>query len=318
MIDINLKRKILFVFSDPGGAKPVLAFIENEKLIDTFVISDRIYPFFKDFKTSVTPFNNSVEDILDSYCPDLVFTGTSYSSDIEKQFIYTANLKGIHTISFVDHWTSMRTRFEDKWGNLILPDQIAVIDDRAKRIAISEGLDEKRIMITGNPYYKWLEAWNPSITKEKYLNSIGISDCEKKIVVYAPDPLSNINGKEIYGFDELSATSILVELFQKHQLELKDWKVLVKAHPNQDRHKLSRIIKKDDSFYMLPENVNSNSSIYYADFVMGFFSSFLIEATIMNRPVLRFLNGHLKTDPISELQIGTIVYNKALIKKLLK
>ena len=55
----------LFIFSDPGGAKPLLAFIENHKLKDYKVISDRVYDFFLDFGINVINFKNeNIEKII--------------------------------------------------------------------------------------------------------------------------------------------------------------------------------------------------------------------------------------------------------------
>jgi CDP-glycerol glycerophosphotransferase (TagB/SpsB family) len=114
----------------------------------------------------------------------------------------------------------------------------------------------------------------------------------------------------------LSATSTLTKIFKKHQKELKEWKVLIKAHPNQDREKLFRLIEEHETFYILPEETDANASMFYADIVMGFFSSFLSEAFIMNKPILRFLEEQSKIDPIKELNIGIVVNKNTLVSVL--
>ncbi len=311
----DLTGNIVFVFSDPGGAKPCLALIELNNLSNPIAVSDRNYSFYKGFKTKVKIIKNHFEEFIEEVNPELIFTGTSYTSDIEQQFIKIAKKKKICCYSFVDHWTSISKRFNDSDGKIILPDKIWVIDERAQRIAVQEGIDKAKLIISGNPYHEWLTNWKPSIDKDAFLKQLGILN--KRVLVYAPDPLSNVNGKEVYGFDELSATSELVELFDNHYEELNQWKVLVKAHPNQNRNILYKIIEKHDSFSLLPEGTDANTLIYYSDVVMGFFSSFLIEASIMNKPVWRFIDNKLKNDPIAELKIGSIVNRNSFVSMLI-
>lgn len=316
MQQLNHKGRILFVFSDPGGAKPILSLIENENLTNTLVVSDRVYSFYKDFKSKVEPFSHHVDHIIDQYKPNLIYTGTSYSSDIEKKFVSVAVQKGIPTVSFIDHWTSMRKRFEDEKGSLVLPDWIAVIDERAKQIAIVEGLDESRIMITGNPYHKWLSCWKPSVSKEQFMHAIGMNDLNKKIALYAPDPLSNVNGMSDFGFDEISATMEMVEAFSDESRINDKWICLIKAHPNQDLNKLKPLITNNRMFELLPPEIDTNTCMYYADIVIGFFSSFLIESDIMKKTVLRYLPKDIIHDPIKELHIGTIVNKNSIVNQL--
>jgi len=190
----------------------------------------------------------------------------------------------------------------------IFPDEIWVIDERAKQLCISEGIDESALRISGNPYYEWLKKWQPPVSKEKFLKLIGITDQIVNLLVFAPDPLSNVNGIETYGFDEYSATETLIEIFEQNSHRLKGWKVLIKAHPNQNIERLKNIIKDKPAFQLLPTDIDTNSTIYYADMVMGFFSSFLIEAIIMNKKVLRFLDKGIKSDPFSIMNVGEIVY----------
>jgi len=314
----KLSGNIIFVFSDPGGAKPCLALMEENNLSNAIAISDRQYPFYNDFNATVRIMNHDFKLFVDDFQPELIFTGTSYTSDIEKQFIQIAKDKNIPCYSFVDHWTSFVERFTDVTGKMTLPDEVWVIDQMAKRLAIDQCIDETKLVISGNPYHDWLRNWKPDMSKGEFLKQIGLQAVNKKILVYAPDPLSNVNGKDLYGFDELSSTLTLVELFETHITELRDWIVLVKAHPNQNRNKLNKIISGHSPFHLLSENVDTNTTIYYADVVIGFFSSFLVEASIMKKLVLRFFVEQVFNDPLAELKIGNTVNKDSIIKALLK
>ena len=56
------------------------------------------------------------------------------------------------------------------------------------------------LFVSGNPYLNWLHKWKPQISKESYYNQLGLS-LDKKYIMFAPDPLSNVNGIENYNFD---------------------------------------------------------------------------------------------------------------------
>ncbi|MBS1514060.1 MAG: hypothetical protein JSS63_03445 [Bacteroidetes bacterium] len=311
------KGKILFAFSDPGGAKPILALIEESEIENYLVVSDRSYPFYKDFKSEVKVTSDKPEDIIKSFKPDLIFTGTSYPSDFDKQFIKLALGNGIDCYSFVDHWTNMNLRFRTNETTQLQPDQIWMIDERAKKIAVENNFDESKIFISGNPYHSWLKKWKPVVSKNDFLKSINLENSGSKLILFAPDPLTNINGKEKYGFDELTALNDLINMFRSNEQDLAEFKVLIKAHPNQKKVEIEKIIIDKENFILLRDNVETNTSIYYSDLVMGFFSSFLLEAEILKKRVLRYIPVPMNVDPIAELNVGKIVDKGNILENLL-
>jgi hypothetical protein len=301
----------LFVYSDPGGAKAVLAMAKSLKptLLDIRIVSDRSYDFANGFEVDVSLPAGTASQEINKFNPTFVFCGTSYSSKIELDFISAAKEKKILTASFVDHWTSFLIRFENQ-GELIFPDRILVIDERAKDLAISEGLPEDRIFIFGNPYYDYLKQWKPLLTKKDFCKSIGISQVEKPLIVYAPDPLSNVGGITKFGFDEIEATRELTKFLKSRSLDLI---FIFKPHPNQ---KMEKITNVSENMLTLDSEVDSNTLMYYSDMVIGFFSNFLIEASMMNKKILRY---HLRKpiyDPIADLGIGEVVDTENLFFQL--
>ncbi|MFA4870252.1 MAG: hypothetical protein WC623_18785 [Pedobacter sp.] len=312
--------KILIVFSDPGGAKPCLAIADEIDPSGLLVISDREYSFYTDFRSKVTIINSDLEleKIIDDFKPNLIFTGTSYTSNIEKTTILLAKRRGIHIKSFVDHWTSISNRFRDDKGNLNLPNDIWVLDERARLIAVDEGISSESLYISGNPYHMWLKNWKPKITRELFFKNIGL-DTEKRIILFAPDPLSNVNGLDTYGFDELSASIKLVNCVNDSSVEFRDaTQILVKMHPNQVVKELENIFFGQANFTILPPEINTNESIYFSDIVVGFFSSILIEADLMDKPVVRFFEKDSKNDPLIDQDLGIKTNEDNLIIDILK
>lgn len=311
MILPKLDGRGLFVFSDPGGAKPILSYATlNYSLSDVLVISDRKYPFFNDFKCTVIFYNNeSIEEIIDNYKPSFIFTGTSYTSKIEIKFIKIAKKLGILTYSFIDHYTSFIERF-DLEGEAVYPDFICLIDDDAKSILIQNKIDVSAI-VTGNYFHEYLKIWKPVISKNELLKEIGIQLNNKKLCVYGPDPLSNKVKINEFDFDELEATSQLSKIAE----QLKETHLFVlNPHPNQNVEKISMVC--GNHIFLIAHPIDVNTLIYYADVVIGFFSNFLVEAKILNKPVLRFFINRKMKDPFEQTNIGKVVYPENIISEL--
>ena len=167
-------QKGLFVFSDPAGAKACLALAKSFKQKTLLIISDRKYSFYSEFNIMVNNSNDrSILEWYDFFDPDFVFTGTSLPAKIELGLLIEAKSRKIKTYSFVDHWTNISKRFKS-FEEYIYPDEIWLIDDSAKEIAINEGVKENIISVSGNPYYDYLKTWKPNTSKEKLMNSIGL------------------------------------------------------------------------------------------------------------------------------------------------
>lgn len=311
----ELKGKGIFVFSDPGGAKPILAIVKKVQgsLEDYKVISDRQYSFYEEFGVIVDK-NSDPAELIQIFRPDFIFTGTSYTSDIDWQFIRAARAANILVYSLIDHWTSLRQRFIHH-DIEVLPNFILVIDEHAKQLAIKEGLPEKSLYISGNPYHEYLISWKPMLSKEKFLLAMGYHTSNKKILLYAPDPLSNINGKEVFGFDELEITLELQSAFSEISEE---WEIWLNPHPNQNLERLQSIVS--DCVKVIPEGTSVNSLISYSDVVVGFFSSLLIEAELMGKRVYRVLPSTLikGKDPLMHRMTGTVISPNKFIEHILE
>ena len=300
------------MFSDPGGAKPILSLVSflTGTGNDYHIISDRKYSFYEDFKLPVHEYNQPTADIIKDFGPDFIFTGTSYTSEIELKFIQQGKAYGIPTYAFVDHWTNIRERFS-KTNVEILPDRICLIDSRAKEIAILQGIPESNILVTGNPFHTYLLAWRPSLTRSEFFSSQNLVVGDKGVIVFAPDPLSNVNGIEKFGFDEVQVSVELSELMDRI---LEQNIFIFKAHPNQS------LVRLDPNFLdkvvVANSGIDNNSLIYFSDYVLGFFSNYLIEADLMKKKVLRYLpEGHIN-DPFLENAIGKVVNKNTLLDQL--
>lgn len=301
----QLKGKGLFVFSDPGGAKPILALISlNPGLEEYKVISDRVYDFFDDFGIPVTSCTaGSEEEIIQKFQPDFIFTGTSYTSTIDLRFIKAAKKLKIQSYAFVDHYTNFLGRFQLN-EEMVFPETICVLDELANEIAI-ESQPDASVIITSNYYHEYLKNWEVAMTKHAFLTEFNIPE-KNKIIVFAPDPLTNIGGKIVFGLDEMSVWNAVKDAFEL--LKHKNYTLVIKFHPNQKQEPLRTVIENSgNKNIVFADEMHTNTLLYYADMVIGMFSNILIESLLLGTPVIRYLNGLKKTDPFAERSIGQVV-----------
>jgi len=301
---LKLKGKGLFVFSDPGGAKAVLSAAKHltQSLTEFLVISNREYNFFEDFGIQVKLVDSeTIDERAINFEPDFLFLGTSYTSKIELFYTDFFNQKNVPTYAFIDHWMGMKNRFMLE-SQMILPTSILVIDAVATKNAHSEGLPLNKLIEIGNPYYDFLLGWKSSISRNDFFLSIGITDSMKKNILFAPEPLSNINGIEDFGFDEFQIAQLLSESLDKYA---DTFNLIIKTHPNQ--RNVEQFNSDNSNIYIVQNDVDNRDIIFHCDLIIGFYSNFLIEANIFNKKIIRYV-GTIQ-DPISFLNIGEICHD---------
>lgn len=311
----------LIIFSDPGGAKPCLSFARKWQQSDeVLVCSDRQYAFFETFGISVRDCRGKdAPAIIDEFCPDSLFTGTSYTSRIEMDFVREAAKRGIPSASFVDHYTGFDVRFESG-EERILPEEIHVLDDKAALLAREAGLPSGRIRITGNPYHDFLRNWRSQLTKQEVFQQLGITVSDAKTILFAPDPLSNAGGAEKFGTDEVAIMGLLLDALAEAS---KPIQLLIKAHPNQSMDYLKTGLKnlpKNVEVYLVLAEKDAllNDIINHADLVAGMFSSLLIEAELLGAKTLRILCGITIPDPLAEQSAGTVLTERSQFSSALR
>lgn len=316
------KGKGLFVISDPGAAKAVLALVHKLQrdfgYRDYSIISDRDHTFFTTFEIDVKVIApKSSIDFLDEEEVDYVFTGTSYSSNLEIRCIDFFKKRNIVTYSFIDHWTSFKERFLLN-EEYVYPETIFVIDQHAKQLAKRSGLPIDKIKVLDNPYYDFLKSWEPTQTKNAWLVKSGFDDANHKVIAFLPEPLSNVGGVERFGIDETTCTEMLLESLE--EIKGKQFLLAIKPHPNQNLSLLkggAKSRQKEQYIEYKIDNFEINELLYHCDLVIGIFSNALIEAKQFDKPILRILKNLKIEDPLKSMNVGEVITSKEeLISKL--
>jgi hypothetical protein len=293
----------LIIFSDPGGAKPCLSLAKKWQDSDELLVcSDRQYAFFETFGIPVRQCRGEdAPAIFEEFRPVSIFTGTSYTSRIEMDFVREAAKLGIPSASFVDHYTGFDVRFGTEEAR-ILPDEIHVLDEKAAALACEAGLPERRIRITGNPYHVFLRSWRSQLNKEEVFQQLGIPVSDTKTILFAPDPLSNAGGVEKFGTDEVGILGFLLKVLGEIENPIL---LLIKAHPNQSIDYLKNGLQsapKNVRFFLISPQQDAylNDLIQHSHFVVGIFSNLLVEADCLGAKVIRILSNIKVADPLTQ------------------
>ena len=262
-----------------------------------------MYDFYIDFNLKIDKYKIRDEiRIMNKFKPNFIFTGTSYTSKIELKFIKEAKIRKIKSFSFIDHYTRFNERFEFN-NEYFLPDTIFVSDKFAKKIAQSSNvLEHLPIKVIGNYYHSYLKKWKPQIKKNIFFQNLNISS-KTKIVLFAPDPLSNLTNN-FFEFDEnevLKAIFLSLKILNNSNILL-----IIKAHPNQNIKYLSDVIKNfSNENIFLTKSMDVKYLNYYSDIIIGMYSSLLIEASFFDKKIIRHLPIQTH-DPFKNLNIGII------------
>jgi CDP-glycerol glycerophosphotransferase (TagB/SpsB family) len=136
------------------------------------------------------------------------------------------------------------------------------------------------------------------------------------MILFAPDPLSNLNEGNIFSFDETDIWEDISKALDS--IGASNFNFLLKLHPNQNISNLSKcMIEFPVSNSVIINSTDLNSLIYHSDIIIGMFSSLLVEASLFGKKILRHIPKTKTTDPLQHLNIGEKSNNvNELVKNL--
>ncbi|HBS47701.1 TPA: hypothetical protein DEO28_05055 [Candidatus Dependentiae bacterium] len=325
----NLGRKGIFVFSDAAGANSVLALVDN-LIQEGFVVGEDFLIFTNSIGIYPTEYEGIVkrvdfdskyfEKIIDSFCPNYLFSGTSLN-DYDHKWRKLAINKGMKTYAFIDHWGNYLKRFTFE-NETIFPDEIWVINEIAKKEAIADGIPSKMLIVSSNPYYGKVKKFVPQITKEEFFDLINLPK-DKKVILFVCDNLresfaKDENGKYILGYDEYSVLEDILESFYElNKSKLVDFSkyiFIIKLHPRSNANKFDYLFKNEKYKFLnifVKQKIDPLLINYFSDYVLGMFSNMIIESLLIGKKVLRVQAGQIGNDYLKFNEIKSeIVINK--------
>ena len=335
---MNVKNKVLLLFSrDPGGANAIIPLIEplSKK-------GYRVNLFGKDIalakyaKAGLPAVNimehidevnlSEVDKFVISQMPDFIITGTSADDMTEKYIWKAAEQHGIPCFAILDQWVNYGVRFSrysvselkryyQNKDHAFLPTKILVMDDLAKQKAVEEGLEESRILITGQPYFETIKNALNNISKKD------IDELHKKleiqkddyVIVFASEPISKTyheadDSNHFWGYTERTILrSLLDALTELAPKKNKTAKVIIRPHPKEDKENFNDIVavyEGNGISLAIDESTDSSLLIAASDLVCGMSSMFLIESAVFGKPVISVQIGLCRENPFILDQIG--------------
>ena len=242
-------------------------YIEDSGLVDTLPIL-----------TTGSEWTEDVTRAVLEFAPTSLVISAGDHHPLEETAIHFGRLQNIPTAQFIDSWYGYRRRFAYESGWTVA-DEIFVIDERAKREGVADGLPSDRLTIIGHP------SWE---------NSPRLPAAPRDHVLFLGAPVKFNYGRDL-GYDEEDSWNVVLEA-RKLRPDLFE-KLWYGKHPLQagiDRSNVEPAILSQDSMTTLAN----------AGTVLGMFSAPLVDAFLNNRLVVSVQPNFTSSDfcPLSRHQ----------------
>lgn len=126
--------------------------------------------------------------------PDVVIASCA-GAPVEQALIREARRRGIPSVQFIDTWYGYRRRLTDG-DDLLLPDRVLVIDERAKFEALDEGLPSALVSTAGHPGWEHI---------------VRLPESGSRDVVFLGAPIRSMLGTSL-GYTEEDAWRVISEV----------------------------------------------------------------------------------------------------------
>lgn len=313
----NKNKRILFVAQDPGGFNSLVNVIKNlqkNKLDAKVFLANESRQIAEKNRIKYIDCTNKgeaeINEIINTFNPDLIFTATSMGMSLEKKALSWAKANRVKSIAIIDFWSNYKIRFSTPGTDDLkyLPDAICVIDEYMKKEMITRGFKKENLFVTGNSFFDTLK----KVKNEK-----------EKYILFASQPFSEAAAKDKKfadkpAFDEVKIFSDIENALRESGNKLP---ILISFHPREKkRDKFDKIIFK--SKLKIKKAKKDTAQLFSgAKLVIGINTMILFQAVLAGKKVVSYQPGIRKEfDPLIsnhlKLSLPTYSYNDLL--KILK
>ncbi len=297
-------RRLLLFAHDPGGANTLIPLVRPLREGGFDVLLCGKGPALARYAAhglSGDPWDveteEQVAEKLRNIRPDLVLTGTSADDFTEKFLWQQAKTLGITSVAILDQWINYGIRFSE-WPisrmsqyeahptHAFLPDRIFIMDDFARQEMRAAGFPDKRLVVTGQPYFELVRqgfAEIPTGHARQVRHELGLADCGQ-VVTFVSEPLSQLyeNAEAEFGYTEHSIFSALYQTLAELSPQTG---VILKLHPRENPDSY-RGFSGNGPKLAVDQTHSPWEIIDASDLVVGMSSMMLIEALIARKPIL--------------------------------
>ncbi len=316
-----MKPFVLSVCGDPGGARaliPVFDLLEQRQRVNlvhfSYIASSEVLQQYGFNVNCLDAEPYSLQDVgktMQEFSPQLLLTATSmHELAFEKKFLRQARKMGIPSISVLDFWSNYSMRFCDETGKLkYLPTKIAVMDAFCREQMLKEGFPDEHILITGQPAFEEIE--KKRLEKKVSGGKKDITGCnipsDGLFVLFFSQPIHKYfsGTPDDPGYDEFTVLQFLPDLLENIQTSLGKLVFLgIIPHPTQNVSDFE-VFARNKCQVIDPLKASSDLMLS-ADLILGMTSSRLMEAFILNCPVLSLQPNSPKPFLFPRTSSGTI------------
>lgn len=263
--------KILVVCHDAGGAEVISSWVKQQKNTEFSFLLDG--PAILIFQKKMNLKLSELAEVQDLTIFDMVLTGTSWGSALEREFLERARLQQVKSVTFLDHWWNYKDRFKT------LPSEIWVGDNQALEIAKKDFPDIPVVLQTNYYMREIVEAVkSPSEPHDKLH------------ILYVCDPVSTASQARYgdadgLGYNEFTALNGFIKYLASQKEKVKE--VRLRLHPAEPLGKYISVADDYSKQFQIFETKGRplEEDLAWADWVVGCDSMPLAIAAIAGKPV---------------------------------
>jgi len=280
---------IIFVANDSGGARllaPLIREVTAAGHAVRVLASGPAEAMWSELEVSRdAAAHDRVEwlvDYLAAHRPDLMVTGTSHFSDLERNAWVAARRLGIRSVAAIDAWVNFPERFVRNDGEFVQPDHVCVIDDGSRERLQSDRRIEAQIHVCGQPH---LESLVTSLVGAR--RARGPADPAR--LVFFSNPVFVDLPPEERPYDQFKAASVLFAALRGTE----GCELLIKPHPREAVDPWQKWVAsvEGDVPAVTTTQAKADDLLVSCDGACGITSMSLVEASLLGRPVLSLQPG---------------------------
>lgn len=284
--------------ADPGGSRALLPVVEELarrgrelRVLDHGFLGRELPP---ELKGRLCPPPEAEAALGAAGC---FLFGSSAADGLPLSLARKAKALGRPTVHVLDNWSGYASRLDTDGRGLFIPDIYAVMDREAWQGAVSGGLPESCLEVTGHPSLAALGGYvrrRQKIPPLAARRDLGLPD-DKLLLAFANEPLRLVLGPDLtaaghYGFTEDQVLPLWAEALLPWADRIE---ALILPHPKDDPAELAELWRKSGRglpgrVLRLPEG---RAILPIADALAGMASILLYDAWICGWPVLSLQPG---------------------------
>ncbi len=215
-----------------------------------------------------------------SRSPDLIVTGTSAVSDLERSAWVAARRNNVASLAVIDAWMNYLRRLTmTLTGQTVLPDAIAVADGPMQRGLAAEGINPDRVYEVGQPH---LEALVNRLGPQR---ASRLHNERPLLVFFSEGILEQASFGCLPGYNQFAVMSQLLRMLRPPF----DLELAVMPHPLEGFELWNSFlasVNPPDRVMLSLGGRDRDHALCAANGVIGMTSMVLVEATLLGVPVL--------------------------------